>query len=474
MEWKLQHKGAEELGRASDTVRQQLVARIKAERALARKKLADDCQRLGQTSFERRGMEMHEVWIDGELFRQVDEQLRVLGAKREQFENTKKQLAKKRQSTSGVPSSGNEPSGDMEEICKVRIVAIKREETALQEERERLQGLKMLHMKELKRVQDEDQSRFNDFPVLHDTRYLLLSLLGKGGFSEVYHAYDLKELRDVACKIHSVNSMWSTAKRQNYTKHAVREYKIHKELVHPKVVRLYDVFEIDANSFCTVLEYCEGGDMDSYLKQHKCLPEREAKCIVAQIFSGLKYLLPIVSLRLSLIILFLTQHRYLNSQKRPIIHYDLKPGNILFQANGEAKITDFGLSKIVEEDSEFVELTSQGAGTYWYLPPECFEMAGKLPPRISSKVDVWSVGVIFYQLLYGKKPFGNDMSQQKFLSESISLFPFDLEIVIHYIHRIFNPNSILFSMTQQILPYKLRESSFQANQWCPRRLRTLY
>ena len=254
-EWKLQQKGVEEQVRATEVVRQQLVLRIKAERVLARKKLAEDCQRIGQTSFERRGMEMHEVWQDGELFRQVDEQLRVLGTRREQFENTKKQLAKKRQSAvpaAALPDGGLESSstGDMEEICKVRIMAVKREEAALQEERERLQGLKSLHMKELKRVQDEDQSRFNDFPVLHDSRYLLLSLLGKGGFSEVYHAFDLKELREVACKIHSVNSMWSTAKRQNYTKHAVREYKIHKELVHPKVVRLYDVFEIDANSFC--------------------------------------------------------------------------------------------------------------------------------------------------------------------------------------------------------------------------------
>ena len=49
-----------------------------------------------------------------------------------------------------------------------------------------------------------------------------------------------------------------------------------------------------------------------------------------------------------------------------------------------------------------MELTSQGAGTYWYLPPECFVL-GKEPPKISSKVDVWSVGVIFYQCLYGKK-----------------------------------------------------------------------
>jgi tousled-like kinase len=71
--------------------------------------------------------------------------------------------------------------------------------------------------------------------------------------------------------------------------------------------------------------------------------------------------------------------------------------------SGEAKVTDFGLSKIFEnEGDDSMELTSQGAGTYWYLPPECFEV-GKVPPKISSKVDVWSVGVIFYQMLFGKK-----------------------------------------------------------------------
>ena len=59
---------------------------------------------------------------------------------------------------------------------------------------------------------------------------------------------------------------------------------------------------------------------------------------------------------------------------------------------------------------EGMDLTSQGAGTYWYLPPECF-VVGKMPPKISSKVDVWSVGVIFYQCLYGKKPFGHNQSQ---------------------------------------------------------------
>ncbi|OAF64285.1 hypothetical protein A3Q56_08012 [Intoshia linei] len=67
-----------------------------------------------------------------------------------------------------------------------------------------------------------------------------------------------------------------------------------------------------------------------------------------------------------------------------------------------------------------IELTSQGAGTYWYLPPECF-MFGKNPPKISSKVDVWSVGVIYYQCLIGKKPFGHYMSQNDILEQNVIL-----------------------------------------------------
>ncbi len=74
--------------------------------------------------------------------------------------------------------------------------------------------------------------------------------------------------------------------------------------------------------------------------------------------------------------------------------------------SGEIKITDFGLSKQMDEDNydpEYgMDLTSQGAGTYWYLPPEVF-VQGPNPPKISSKVDVWSVGCIFFQCIYGRK-----------------------------------------------------------------------
>jgi tousled-like kinase len=106
--------------------------------------------------------------------------------------------------------------------------------------------------------------------------------------------------------------------------------------------------------------------------------------------------------------------KYLNEQPKAIIHYDLKPGNILFH-NHEVKITDFGLSKIQPEGNvSGIELTSQGAGTYWYLPPECLNKS-KDPVKIDSSVDVWSAGVILYQMLYGKRPFNDELSQEALL-----------------------------------------------------------
>ena len=184
----------------------------------------------------------------------------------------------------------------------------------------------------------------------------------------------------------------------NYTRHATREYNIHRTLTHPRVVQLYDVFAIDRDAFATVLEFCDGPDLDMYLKTRPLLSEREARCIIAQVFAGLKYL---------------------NSQRQRIIHYDLKPGNILFH-RGEVKITDFGLSKIVEGDqSADIELTSQGSGTYWYLPPECF--AEGRPAVISAAVDVWSAGVVLFQMLFGRKPFGHGLSPDAILSQRTML-----------------------------------------------------
>uniref|UniRef100_A0A8D8RDI0 Serine/threonine-protein kinase tousled-like 2 n=1 Tax=Cacopsylla melanoneura TaxID=428564 RepID=A0A8D8RDI0_9HEMI len=459
-----QHKS--HINKCIDVVKKLLIEKSNIEKKEARQRCMQNRLRLGQFVTQRVGAQFQENWTDGYAFQELSRRQEEITAEREEIDRQKKLLNKKRPTnaetgrkragsqsgaagtqasvsaaagtgSAGAPSGAVPPTTpttptstlhngtdtatflkpeplpgmssqeyyEADEILKLRQSALKKEDADLQLEMEKLERERNLHIRELKRIHNEDQSRFNNHPVLSD-RYLLLMLLGKGGFSEVHKAFDLKEQRYVACKVHQLNKDWKEDKKANYIKHALREYNIHKALDHPRVVKLYDVFEIDANSFCTVLEYCDGHDLDFYLKQHKTIAEREARSIVMQVVSALKYL---------------------NEIKPPVIHYDLKPGNILLTEGnvcGEIKITDFGLSKVMDEENynpdHGMDLTSQGAGTYWYLPPECF-VVGKNPPKISSKVDVWSVGVIFYQCLYGKKPFGHNQSQATILEENTIL-----------------------------------------------------
>ncbi|XP_058795995.1 serine/threonine-protein kinase tousled-like 2 isoform X10 [Phymastichus coffea] len=428
-----QHKN--HISKCIDVVKKLLKEKSNIEKKEARQKCMQNRLRLGQFVTQRVGATFQENWTDGYAFQELARRQEEITQEREEIDRAKKLLLKKRPSNNdgGGRKRSNQPATtsslhngteatflkpdavpgqytwqeyyEADEILKLRQSALKKEDADLQLEMEKLERERNLHIRELKRIHNEDQSRFNSHPVLNE-RYLLLMLLGKGGFSEVHKAFDLKEQRYVACKVHQLNKDWKEDKKANYIKHALREYNIHKALDHPRVVKLYDVFEIDPNSFCTVLEYCDGHDLDFYLKQHKTIPEREARSIVMQVVSALKYL---------------------NEIKPPVIHYDLKPGNILLTEGnvcGEIKITDFGLSKVMDEDvynpDHGMDLTSQGAGTYWYLPPECF-VVGKNPPKISSKVDVWSVGVIFYQCLYGKKPFGHNQSQATILEENTIL-----------------------------------------------------
>ncbi|XP_059430669.1 serine/threonine-protein kinase TOUSLED [Corylus avellana] len=376
-----------------------LIAVSKAERQEARLKVRQDSLRLGNVGVIRAGTVISETWEDGQVLKDLNVHLKQLLEAKETVERQRKTL-KKRQSDKGdtVDAETGVQEEDFliqDEIYKSRLASIKREEEVIMRERDRYELEKGRLIREMKRIRDEDGSRFNNFQILNH-RYALLNLLGKGGFSEVYKAYDLVEHRYVACKLHGLNAQWSEEKKQSYIRHAIREYNIHKTLVHHHIVRLWDTFEIDQNTFGTVLEYCSGKDLDAVLKATPVLPEREARIIIVQIFQGLVYL---------------------NKRTLKIIHYDLKPGNVLIDEFGVAKVTDFGLSKIVEDDvgSQGMELTSQGAGTYWYLPPECFELSKT--PLISSKVDVWSAGILFYQMLFGRRPFGHDQTQERILRE---------------------------------------------------------
>ncbi|XP_035468173.1 serine/threonine-protein kinase tousled-like 2 isoform X1 [Scophthalmus maximus] len=422
---KMLERYKERLNKCVTMSKKLLIEKSKQEKMACRDKSMQDRLRLGHFTTVRHGASFTEQWTDGFAFQNLIKQQERINSQREDIERQRKLLGKRKppsmaqtpppsleQSKRKSRSNGQENEAlsladyhEQEEIFKLRIGHLKKEEAETQSELEHLERVRNLHIRELKRIHNEDNSQFKDHPTLND-RYLLLHLLGRGGFSEVFKAFDLTEQRYVAIKIHQLNKNWREEKKENYHKHACREYRIHKELDHPRIVKLYDYFSLDKDSFCTVLEYCEGNDLDFYLKQNKLMTEKEGRSIVMQIVNALKYL---------------------NQIRPPIIHYDLKPGNILLvngTACGEIKITDFGLSKIMDDDSynsaDGMELTSQGAGTYWYLPPECF-VVGKEPPKISNKVDVWSVGVIFYQSLYGRKPFGHNQSQQDILQENTIL-----------------------------------------------------
>nr|XP_020460882.1 serine/threonine-protein kinase tousled-like 2 isoform X2 [Monopterus albus] len=422
---KMLERYKERLNKCVTMSKKLLIEKSKQEKLACRDKSMQDRLRLGHFTTVRHGASFTEQWTDGYAFQNLIKQQERVSLQREDIERQRKLLGKRKPpSMAQLPllsleqnkrkSRSNSQENEVlslaeyheqEEIFKLRIGHLKKEEAEIQTELERLERVRNLHIRELKRIHNEDNSQFKDHPTLND-RYLLLHLLGRGGFSEVFKAFDLAEQRYVAIKIHQLNKNWREEKKENYHKHACREYRIHKELDHPRIVKLYDYFSLDTDSFCTVLEYCEGNDLDFYLKQNKLMTEKEGRSIVMQIVNALKYL---------------------NQIQPPIIHYDLKPGNILLvngTACGEIKITDFGLSKVMDDNSynsaDGMELTSQGAGTYWYLPPECF-MVGKEPPKISNKVDVWAVGVIFYQTLYGRKPFGHNQSQQDILQENTIL-----------------------------------------------------
>ena len=351
-------------------------------------RLFNDSFRLGRVTMVRTGTKLQEYWEDGQEITQTKSQLESITKQKENLEKQKKKLRKNNDE-------------ELSSTLPLRLALLTREEIELKEKLDKLEIEKNIHIQDCRRMAEEDSAKYSKgtsdheaWPVLHG-RYLLLNLLGKGGYSEVYRAYDLFEHIDIAIKFHQLTPSWAEAIKANYIKHALRENKIHKELNHPRIVKHYDTLEVDNNCFCTVLEFCPGEDLNMYMKKHKIISERVAKSIMQQIFAGLKYL---------------------NDQPEKIIHYDLKPHNILLN-NGEVKITDFGLAKIMDPSKPSLELTSQGVGTYWYQAPECFETTSI--PRINSKVDVWSAGVVFFELLYNQKPFGNNMPQEKVLKEQV-------------------------------------------------------
>jgi len=198
----------------------------------------------------------------------------------------------------------------------------------------------------------------------------ILELVGLGGAAEVYRALDRSHGREVAVKVLSERAEPEMVAR------FVREARALERLQHPHIVGLYAAGE-EAGQRYIVMELVRGGSLREKL-QRKPMPWPEACRIVRQVASALAF-----------------------AHAQGIVHRDIKPGNILFDEDGQAKLTDFGLARLT--DVSAMTRTGTVMGTVLYLSPE--QAVGR---AVDARSDLYSLGAVFYEMLAGQPPFVGD------------------------------------------------------------------
>ncbi len=204
--------------------------------------------------------------------------------------------------------------------------------------------------------------------------YRILSLLGEGGMGEVYLAEDTKLDRKVALKL-----VKSGLGRANLLRHFRREEKILAGLTHPNIARLYGGAVTPDGIPYFVMEYVEGERLDRYCDTRK-LKISERLHLFRTICSAVSY-----------------AHQHL------VIHRDIKPANIRVTAEGEPKLLDFGIAKLVDPQSDPIgeqTMTLQSVMTPEYASPEQVRGEG-----VTTASDIYSLGVVLYELLTGQRPY---------------------------------------------------------------------
>lgn len=202
-------------------------------------------------------------------------------------------------------------------------------------------------------------------------------ILGEGAFGKVSKAY----LKRDKSRIFAVKTM---KKNSQYIDLSIflKEVELLKIFDHPHIIKFHEVYE-DSKKFYLVLEYCEGGDLQKRLHKFKKFEEHEAKKYFWQMLMSIYYI-----------------------QNRKICHRDLKPENFMFKELGgtQLKLIDFGLSQSFFGKNKMRTI----AGSPCFVAPEVLDQ------RYSEKCDVWSLGVILYQMITGRLPFYSENNREVF------------------------------------------------------------
>lgn len=206
----------------------------------------------------------------------------------------------------------------------------------------------------------------------------IFSLVGSGGMGFVYHARERATFRPLALKILRSHLAGDPAFAERFQ----REAQTLARLDHPNIVRILGHGQ--SGDFCyLMMEYVDGANLDEAMRADRFTPA-QALQIVSVICDALQY-----------------------AHQRRVSHRDIKPGNILIDTQGHVKIADFGIAKLLHAFSDDapnpnLTLTGQALGTPHYMAPEQIER----PERVDHRADIYSLGVVFYELLTGELPLG--------------------------------------------------------------------
>ena len=206
-----------------------------------------------------------------------------------------------------------------------------------------------------------------------DGRYEIQELIGVGGMANVYKARDVIDGRTVAVKILRDEHLENSELLRRFK----NESKAIAALSHPNIVRIYDVSLSDRVPFI-VMEYIDGITLKEYIDQQKVLKWKEAVYFTVQILRALQH-----------------------AHDRGIVHRDIKPHNIMLLSDGTIKVTDFGIARISRSESRTI--TDKAFGSVHYISPE--QAQGGVT---DARSDVYSVGVMLYEMTTGKLPFEAD------------------------------------------------------------------
>ncbi|HZC19203.1 MAG TPA: protein kinase, partial [Rubrobacteraceae bacterium] len=228
-----------------------------------------------------------------------------------------------------------------------------------------------------------------EFPPLKtlDTRsnerYSLSRLVGSGKMSEVYLAHDQELDRDVALKV--LKNQY--ASDEQLVERFRREAKNAASLSHPNIVQVYDRGETEDGSYYMVMERVSGGTLKDRLLKESPLPAPTAIAIALQVAQALRV-----------------------AHERGVIHRDIKPQNVLLTESGEVKVADFGIARASSSSSSTMTKTGFLVGTAHYISPE-----QALGQPASPKSDLYSLGVVLYEMLTGELPHrGEDPASVSF------------------------------------------------------------